>query len=199
MNAKEYVGDLNGGSLLLSDARKIAELLLKAPSAEQWKFEIVEHNILQRNSLHSALRVANTLKLRLENLGQSYWLSVINTQGQEYSQLLMLSLLIQSPIVADFLKTVVAEQHRQYKPVLSQQSWYDFVEDQCRRIPELAGYSEGTLDKMRKNLFRALAEASYIDSVRSRKLQPVFLLPNTKYQIERLGCLELEPIMECTI
>lgn len=199
MNVKEYVGDLNGGSLLLADARKIANLLLQCPSKEQSKIEIVENNILQRKSIHSALRVANTLTLRLESLGPSFWQSLRDSGGQEYAQLLMLSLIIQSPIVADFLKLVLGEYRRQYKPALDPQAWAIFIDDQCARIPELAEYSEGTLDKMRKNMFRALAEAGYINSVRSKQLQPVFVLPRTKYQIERLGRLDLEPIMECTL
>lgn len=199
MKAKEYLGDLNGGSLLLADAKIVANLLLQSPSTEQWKLEIVENNILQRNSIHSALRVANTLKLRLTSLGPCFWQDLVSSDGQEYSQLLMLSLMIQSPIVTDFLQKVLAEYSRQYKPNLESNSWDLFIDAQCRRIPELAEYSEGTLDKMRKNLFRALAESGYINNVRARKLQPVFVLPKTNFQIERLGRLELMPIMECTI
>jgi hypothetical protein len=199
MNVKEYVGDLNGGSLLQADARKIANLLLQSRSKEQAKIEIVENNILQRKSIHSALRVANTLNHRLKALGPSFWQDLLDSDGQEYAQLLMLSLIIHSPVVADFMKLVLGEYRRQYKPALDPQAWEIFIDDQCRRISGLAEYSEGTLDKMRKNVFRALAEAGYINSVRSKQLQPVFVLPRTKYQIERLGRLDLEPVMECTI
>lgn len=199
MNVKEYVGDLNGGSLLQADARKIANLLLQSRSKEQAKIEIVENNILQRKSIHSALRVANTLNHRLKALGPSFWQDLLDSDGQEYAQLLMLSLIIHSPVVADFMKLVLGEYRRQYKPALDPQAWEIFIDDQCRRISGLAEYSEGTLDKMRKNVFRALAEAGYINSVRSKQLQPVFVLPRTKYQIEQLGRLDLEPVMECTI
>lgn len=199
MIVKEYAGDLNGGSLLLADARKVANLLSKNLSHEQFKIEIMENNILQRNSIHSALRVANTLNHRLEALGHCFWYDLQGTDGQEYAQLLMLSLMIQSPIVTDFMQQVLSEYSRQYKPNLESNSWDQFIDAQCRRIPELAEYSEGTLDKMRKNLFRALVESGYINNVRSKKLQSVFILPKTKFQIERLGRSELIPIMECTI
>lgn len=199
MNAKAYIGDLNGGSLLLGDARKIASLLLQNISKEKSRVEIVENNILQRKSKHSALRVANTLQLRFENLGPDFWQDVIDSEGQEYTQLLMVSLVIQSPIVADFLKLVVAEQRRQYKPALPPQCWEQFIDEQCRRTPELANYSEATFDKMRRNTFRALAEAGYIDSVKSKQLQPVFLLTKTKKHLERLNRLDLESLLECTI
>ena len=59
---KKYLGDLIGGSLMITEAQLIAELLLSDPSKEQWDDAIVDQNILQKRSPASAKRNAATIK-----------------------------------------------------------------------------------------------------------------------------------------
>lgn len=49
MNIKEYLGDLIGSSLLITESRIIAESLLKKLPEDEWKSLIVEQNVLQKN------------------------------------------------------------------------------------------------------------------------------------------------------
>ncbi|MCW7021668.1 DUF1819 family protein [Escherichia coli] len=48
MNIKEYLGDLIGSSLLITESRIIAESLLKKLPEDEWKSLIVEQNVLQK-------------------------------------------------------------------------------------------------------------------------------------------------------
>nr|HIL77134.1 DUF1819 family protein [Rhodospirillales bacterium] len=174
MSAQAYAGDLNGGSLLLGDSRKVAELLLIVKSQEQWNLEIASNNILQRNSIHTALRTAKTIRSRLEPLGPQYIEAVVASYDRDYIQLLMAALMIHSPIVVDFMRGPMTETSRVYKNELTRPMWFEFFDEQVRRYPELTKYSEGTIKKMGKNIFRALAEAGYIETPRKKKLQTVY-------------------------
>ncbi|HIB9050559.1 TPA: BrxA family protein [Raoultella planticola] len=50
MTAKEYLGDIIGGSLMLRESRVIAELLITSPNEAQWHDAIVNDNVLQKTS-----------------------------------------------------------------------------------------------------------------------------------------------------
>ncbi|MFL4144812.1 DUF1819 family protein, partial [Escherichia coli] len=60
MNIKEYLGDLIGSSLLITESRIIAESLLKKLPEDEWKSLIVEQNVLQKKSGQTAIRYART-------------------------------------------------------------------------------------------------------------------------------------------
>lgn len=57
MNVKEYVGDLIGASLLITESRIIADYLLKDLSDDEWKSLVIEQNILQKRSAQTASRI----------------------------------------------------------------------------------------------------------------------------------------------
>ena len=72
MDIKKYLGDLNGGSLLMTESRIVAEILLKNLSVKEWKQLIVDDNVLQKKSPQTALRFANVIRKRLESMGGFY-------------------------------------------------------------------------------------------------------------------------------
>ena len=198
MTRKDYVGDMNGGSLMLNDSLIIAKHLLDDPDKEQWKQLIVEENILQRKSPHTALRAAATVRKRLTPLGHEFLNDILTLPERTYIQLLMAALLIQSPIMADFMRNVLAEARRVYKSELDNMAWQDFIDDRCRSWPELNDYSDETYKKIGKNVIRALAEASYLNSSRSKQIQAVYVEPETKNWLEQLNRTDLIEVMECT-
>lgn len=198
MTIKEYVGDINGGSLMLNDSLILAQYLLQNPDKEQWKQLIVEENILQRKSPHTALRAAATVRKRLFPLGHEFLNDIMTLPERAYVQLLMVALLVQSPIMADFMRNVLAEARRMYKPSLKQSAWQDFIDDRCRSWPELNDYSDETYKKIGKNVIRALAEAGYLKSSRSKQIQAVYVEPETKNWLDKLNRADLIEVMECT-
>lgn len=198
MTIKEYVGDINGGSLMLNDSLILAEYLLQDPDKEQWKQLIVEENVLQRKSPHTALRAAATVRKRLAPLGHEFLNDILTLPERAYVQLLMVALLVQSPIMADFMRNVLAEARRVYKSNLEHEAWQDFIDDRCRSWPELNDYSDETYKKIGKNVIRALAEAGYLNSSRSKQIQAVYVEPETKNWLEKLNRIDLIEVMECT-
>jgi len=198
MAIKEYVGDINGGSLMLNDSLILAEYLLQDPDKDEWKHIIVDKNVLQRKSPYTALRAAATVRKRLSPLGHDFLNDILNVPERAYVQLLMVALLVQSPIMTDFMRNVLAEARRLYKPELEQTAWQNFIDERCRAWSELNDYSEETYKKIGKNIIRALAEAGYLDSSRNKKIQAVYVEPEVKNWLEKLNRSDLIEVMECT-
>lgn len=195
-NDKSWIGDLLGGPLMGRESRRIAELLLTEPDETTWQQQIIDENILQASSASTANRYARTLRLRLKTLDTDCWRLVANGSESERQQLLLVALMIQSPVVADFISAVVNSARQQFKDKLSANCWEAFVEENLRLHPEIASFSDSSVKKMGNNLIKALAEAGYLDTPRRRNLKTVFVLPDVSAALHRFGKADLIPVME---
>ena len=199
IKAKHYIRDLTGGSLLLAESRAVAETLLQALPEAEWNRLFTDENILKKNSPHTAIRYARSVRRRLEPLGPAFIEAVLHASDSGYKQLLMLSLIMHTPVLPDFMQYVVAETKRVYKPHLANDAWDIFLLDRSRILPGLHELSASTLQKSGNNIIRALVEADYLDNNKSRRLQPVYVLPETQVWLQRFNRVDLEAIMECTL
>jgi len=197
--AKQYIRDLTGGSLLVAESRVVAETLLQSLSDAEWNHLFIEENILKKKSPHTAIRYARAIRRRLEPLGEAFINDVIHAPETYYKQLLMLSLMIHTPVLPDFMQYVVAETKRVYRPNLEPDAWETFLLDRSRTLPGLNDLSESTLKKSGTNIIRTLVDADYLHNNKDRRLQPVYVLPETRAWLQRLNRLDLENIMECTL
>jgi len=193
---KRWIGDLLGGPLMGRESRVIAELLLKEPDEAMWQAKIVDENILQASSPNTANRYARTLKLRLMTLDAQALGLIANGSESERLQLLLAALTLQSPVVADFISTVVNPARLEFKDKLPGNCWDEFVDENLRMHPELTSFSDSSIKKMGNNLIKSLAEAGYLDTPRRRNLQSIFLLPEVAATLHRLDKSDLIPVLE---
>lgn len=199
MNAKNYLADLTAGGLLLAESRPVAQLLLHECNEIKWHQEIVDRNLLQKKSPQTALRYARTIKRRIEPLGPQLWQDLVDVHDALYRQLLLMASLLHAPVIADFMREVLGESYRIYLPYLKADAWASFIEPKYRVIEGLTRLSESTLHKSGANVIRMLVESGYLNNNRERKIQPVYLLPETRRWLVLLGREELAVIMECTV
>ena len=104
-----------------------------------------------------------------------------------------------SALLGDFLDLVVREQHRLFNPMLTPSLWEHYIEDCRARDPEMPLWSESTVARLRSSVFQILAQAGYIDSTRTLKLQTVHIarevLRYLKARNEEyvLRCIQVSP------
>jgi hypothetical protein len=199
MNIKEYLGDLTGGGLFITESRIIAESLLKNLPDDEWKSLIVEQNVLQKKSRQTAIRYARTIRVRIEGLGEEFMSRLLAANERAYVQMLMMALLIHSPIVADFMRFSLAEARRTYKPNLASDAWSEFYDTRVRAYRELGGFSDSTIKKMGNNTIKALIDSDYLSDSRTKKIQNVYLMPEVKDWLVHLERNDLIDVMECTV
>ena len=197
--AKQYIRDLTGGSLLIAESRIVAETLLQALPDAEWNHLFTDDNILKKKSPHTAMRYARAIRRRIKPLGNDFINDVIHAPESYYKQLLMLALMIHTSVLPDFMQHVVAETKRIYRPTLELDAWETFILDRSRTLPGLNDLSESTLKKSGTNIIRALVDADYLNNNKDRRLQPVYVLPESRAWLKKLNRLDLETIMECTL
>jgi len=198
MHVKKYLGDLNGGGLLITESRTVAEIQLKKLSDNEWKQLIVDDNVLQKKSPQTAHRFANVIRKRLEAMGEPFTQLLVTTQERAYIQLLMAAFMVQSPVIVDFMREYLLEARRTYKLDIPNNAWISFIDDRMQVIPGLSAYSELTLKRMGSNVIKALVDTGYLKSTRQRQLQAVYLLPEVKELLIQINKQELIDVMECT-
>lgn len=195
-NHKAYLGDLIGGSLMLRESQTIAELLLKSPTHDEWHDAIVNQNVLQKRSDASAKRNAATIKKRLTGLSDAY-LDKLAFGGTELAtQLMFAATLLNSPMLADFMRNVVIDAKRVFREFIEHKDWESFWEDSIRIYPELGLMSDSSTYKIAQVAFKLLADAGYIDSTRDKKLQNIFLLPEVRILLTEMEREDVIAAME---
>ncbi|AWA05526.1 DUF1819 family protein [Aeromonas hydrophila] len=196
MTAKAYLGDIIGGSIMLRESRVVAELLLQHPDEVSWSDAIVNENALQKTSVHSAKRMASTLRKRLEPMGRDFWTALLQVSDDLAKQMLLLATICQSPVLGDFMATVVPDARRMYRESLRSDDWQEFILSRQRVVDGLEQFSASSIQKMGNNVFKILADVGYLESGRSRKLQNLYLLPEMREWSMRLGCPKAYEAME---
>lgn len=177
---KSYLGDLIGGSLMIRESQIIADLLLKKPTQDEWNEAIVDENVLQKPSAASAKRNASTIKKRIENLDDEYLTKLAYCGTDEASQLMFAATLMNSTLLADFMRIVVTDAKRMYRESLNVDDWKHFWEERTRLFPALAEMSEASTYKVSQVAFKIIADAGYIDSTKNKQFMNVYLSPDVK-------------------
>lgn len=193
---KKYLGDLIGGSLMITEAQLIAELLLTDPSKEQWDDAIVDQNILQKRSPASAKRNAATIKKRIANLGNKFLSSLVNANHEEAAQLMMAATLINSPLLADFMRTVVMDAKRMYRENIDMKDWEYFWEDKCRIYPEFADMSESSTYKVAQVAFKVMTDGGFLESTKTKVLTNIYITPEVRDLLVEMDKEEIIQAME---
>ncbi|EIT6975182.1 DUF1819 family protein [Vibrio vulnificus] len=177
---KKYLGDLIGGSLMIKESQLIADLLLTQPSKEQWDDAIVNQNILQKRSPASAKRNAATIKKRIGSLSNEFLSALANANHEAASQLMMAATLINSPLLADFMRTVVMDAKRMYRESIDNKDWEYFWEDKCRLYPEFAEMSESSTYKIAQVAFKVMTDGGFLESTKSKVLTNIYIEPDVR-------------------
>lgn len=196
MTYKDYLGDLIGGSLMIRESQLIAQLLLQKPDKAAWDDAITRQNILQKRSDASAKRNAATVKKRLEGLNDDYLQQLAFGNTELSTQLMFAATLINSTILADFMRTVVLDAKRVFRQSLDNNDWPHFWLQRGRLFPELLQMTDSSTYKIAQVAMKCVADAGYIDSTRSKVLQNVYLQHDVKTLLLQHGREDILSAME---
>jgi hypothetical protein len=198
LQKRVYHGDIVAGSLLISESRKVATLLLQKASKEEWYQAIVIDNILQKRSPFSAKRQAILLRNRLDLMAPEHWHLVKDGGADVATQALLAAAIKHSRLLGDFMANVCRQHWLTFNYRLSYRDWQEFL-DTCSLVdPAVGEWTATTTTKLRQVVFRILAEAGYIDSTRKLNLQPVSIVPQVRKYLTTHAEDFILRCMECT-
>ena len=184
MHEFSYDSDLIGGSLLVREARVIADLLLSKADDAEWKRVIQTDNRLQKRSPATAKRQASALRKRLERLDEPFWRTLRDGDDELASQIAFVAVLERNLLLVEFVETVLRDAFILKTEKLAQYQWMDFLEDRAHRDPAIGTWTESSKKKMGQVAFRILAEVGLLQSTRSLRLQNVLVRPEVNVLLE---------------
>jgi len=191
-----YNGDLSAGSLLVSESRSIARLLMENVDAHRWTHAIQVDNILQKRNPASAERQARLIRKRLVTMGPDLWGTVADGGIDASVQAVLAAAIKHSHLLGDFMDTVVRHQWRTFQYHISNKEWAEFMNACAQVNPKIDQWTDTTRSKLRQVVFRILSEADYVDNTRSLRLLPVRVVHEVKDCLEKqhetyvLRCME---------
>ena len=191
-----YSANIAAGPLMLPESRRIAALLLTAPTQEAWLHALRVDNLLQKGTPATAIRQARLIRDRLHTLPTSAWRLVVDGSQEAATQTLLVAAVRHSPLLADFLRQVVAAHHRKLDTALTRREWEPFLADCAAREPDVATWTATTRAKVFQVIVLMLAEARYLESTRSLKLRAPSLHPEVLSLLKTLGDPELIDTLE---
>lgn len=191
-----YSANITAGPLMLPESRRVATLLLTAPTKDAWLHAIRVDNLLQKSTPATAIRQARLIRDRLSTLPASALRLVADGSQEAATQTLLAAAVRHSPLLADFLRQVLAAHHRKLDTVLTPREWEPFLADCAAREPEVAAWTTTTRAKVFQVIVRMLAEARYLESSKSLKLRSPSLHPDVLSLLKAMGDQELINTLE---
>ena len=194
-----YRSDFTAGALKVAESRIIADLLLRGVDDAGWRRAIYDENVLQARSPKTAKRLRTLVRNRLETMTEDLWRLVRDGTGDEATHACLAAAVKHSYLLGDFLDLVVREQYRLYAETLSKKLWGDYVEECRSRDPDMPEWAESTIARLQSSIFLILAEAGYLDGVRTAKPQTVHIVePVLRYLRKHeeeyvLRCIQVGP------
>jgi len=191
-----YNAEISAGSLMLTESRRIALLLLTHPSDQEWDHALKIENILQKKTPATAYRQANLIRKRLMMLNEEGWKLISQGDLEIATQLLLAAAIKHSCLLGDFLRDVYARQLRRMETTLNSNLWDAFWVECAHRDGEIEHWSASTKEKLYQVIIRILVEAKYLDSSRKLNMTPPSLHPTVTSFLKRHGELDVLATMK---
>lgn len=172
-----YKANITAGALLVPESRKIADLMLRNVSPQEWKEAIEQKNILQKLSVSSSKRVASHIRSRLELMKPELWQMVRDGDAVLSTQAIFAAAIKHCRILGDYLDLVVREQFRKLEDRLTPALWDEFVLSCKQRDPSMDNFPPSTAKKMRSVVHKILVEAGYLQSAHNWTLKKIEIMP----------------------
>jgi hypothetical protein len=194
-----YSADITAGSLKLPESRIVAGLLLDGVGGQAWRDAIEKENVLQARNTVTAKRLARLIRQRLETMDAGLWKLVRDGTGIVATHAALAAAIKHSPLLGDFLDLVVREQFRLFNPKLTPAAWEEYLDDCRGRDPDMPKWTEITRRRLKSSVFQTLAQAGFLESTKTLKLQPVHIVrPVIDYLQDHdeayvLRCIQVSP------
>ena len=180
-----YKANITAGALLIPESRKIADLMLRDVSSEEWKDAIEQKNILQKLSVSSSKRVAAHIRSRLELMTPELWQMVRDGDAVLTTQAIFAAAIKHCRILGDYLDLVVREQFRKLEDRLTPALWDRFVVSCKQRDPLMDDFPQSTAKKMRSVIHKILVEVGYLHRGRDWRLKKIEIVPEIMRYLEK--------------
>ena len=142
--------------------------------------------------------IANTCFQRIEALNSDVLVDLLAHATTDVAkQINLYAMMKYNRIVWDFMATVIGEKYRTQEFDFSKKDLNLFFFQLQEQNDTVASWSDGTINKIKQVLTKALVECGYLDSARSPQLNPVSIAPELEDEIRANNDMEALAAFNC--
>ncbi len=175
LTERHYGAELTAGAVKILESRIIADLLLRQATSEEWQEILYATNALQTRNKETARRLARLIRQRLELMNADLWRLIRDGSQIVATHACLAAAIKHSALLGDFLDLVVREQYRLFASKLSPTLWEEYLNDCRGRDSAMPLWNDSTRRRLRSSVYQTLAQAGFLDSTRTLRLQPVHI------------------------
>lgn len=177
-NTYPYIASLTREPFLFFEMRTTARLMLEEISDAEIIERIYTENLFQYPTEKSVKRMAKTCVKRLHELNDKTLIQALATQPIDIAkQICLYALMQQSRIVWEFMLTVIGEKYRLRDTSFSKIDLNSFFMRLQEQDDVVANWSASTIQKLKQIILKVLVETEYLDDIRAKRLNPVWIHP----------------------
>lgn len=179
-----YNGGLTREQFLFFEIRIVASLVLQGLSREEILNKISEENLFQFPTERMISSILKTCFQRIDALeSETLVYHLANSSADVAKQINLYAMMKYNRIVWDFMTTVIGEKYRTQDFEFSAKDLNVFFMRLQEQDDSVASWSEKTIEKIKQVLRKSLVECEYLDSVKSKALNMIIIVPELEDEI----------------
>lgn len=194
MNNRNYSGSLTREQFLFDEIRLVARLVVDGADKEEIKSKIERDNLFQYPTERLIRSKAETCLRRIEALDNEQLVQELaNGSYAVAKQINLYAIMRSNTVVRDFFVYVIGEKYLTQDLSFTTLDLNVFLDELRERVPKVADWSESTVSKIKQVLKKFMLECEYINSLRSERLELVYLYPELENGIFANGDEDVFP------
>ena len=194
----QYNGALTREQFLFREMRIVARLCLDHCTREESIERICKENLFQYPTERVIRQQALACFRRLDALGDDPYFvdAIVHAPLHDAKQAVLLSIMRQNPMVAEFMVQVIGNKYRSLDMTFSRKDINVFFQDLRQQNDHVASWSDATVERIKGVLARFLIETEYIKNTRENKLYPVLASEDMVKALRRNGMSAFLPAFD---
>lgn len=184
--SETYNGTITAEQFLFYEIRIASKFYLRGTPVEEAVQEIRENNLFQYPTERLVARMVRSCYKRLDALGDEQLRRELSAAPTEIAkQINLYAMMRYNRIVWDFMVGVIGEKFKNQDFEFSRKDLNVFFSHLQEQNDDVAGWSASTGSKIKQVLTKALVEVGILDTVRSTRLNPLFLCEELEEGVRR--------------
>lgn len=194
----EYNGGLTREQFLFYEIRIVASILCQGLDRKETVKRIKEENLFQFPTERMVSSIANACFRRIDALESDTLCRLLAGASTEVAkQINLYAMMKYNRIVWEFMTDVVGEKYRTQEFEFGRKDLNVFFLRLQEQNDAVAAWSDGTIQKIKQVITRALVECGYLATSKATQLNLISIVPELEDEIRARGDLAALPAFNC--
>lgn len=176
----KYSANLTGAWFLFYEIKQVIGLMNNGIDEKEIKKKVIEKNLFQHKTKSSLLRVLPTVLRRANLLGEDLRNIILKDTLSNAKLINLYAIMRDDLLFNEFMHEVMKEKYASNILMIEKRDINAFFTHKAEQDEKMAGFSTGTINKLRQVYFKILIEAGIIKDIKSGELNRIYFDPSLK-------------------